>query len=131
MVDDPCGEELIQLRRWRALVLLTGLPLVGNAQSVATAPASSGLYDLLESVSARFPRHGVFLGERSLSMRQLEAEVDRLNNAIDSAAPDAGRDWAHRELMEVAGALRSSQGVIRQGRTTLFVGWRGSKATRR
>src|SRR5688500_15042843 len=64
------GGELQQLRRWVPIVLLvTGTRL--PAQSAVTIPASSALYDRLESVSALFPVAGVFLGERPLSRREV------------------------------------------------------------
>lgn len=101
-----------------------------HAQGAATVPASSEVYGTLESVSALFPRRGVFLGERSLSRRQIEALVDRLYGAIDSAAPGPERDWARRRLMEgVVPAMRAPAGMRTMGQVALLTGWRGEVAT--
>jgi hypothetical protein len=112
--------ELKQLRLWSAVVpLLFAMPL--RAQQAATVPASSSVYDRLESVSASFPSRGVFLGERPLSRRELRRVVARLTSAIDSAPPSIGSDrvqWARRELRAVAAALDSDREVYRHERFT-------------
>jgi len=93
------------------VLLLCGTRL--SAQSAATVPASSGLYDRLESVSAFFPVRGLFLGERPLSQREIARVVARLSAAIDSAgvAGGARQAWARRELDAVMDALRDRRGI--------------------
>lgn len=107
-------DELRQLRCWSALLLLAGARL--DAQAAATVPASSALYDRLESVSAYFPVRGAFLGERPLSQRDVRRIVDRLSAAIDSAKRRGSGErieWARRELQLVTAALNPTSGVHR------------------
>jgi hypothetical protein len=124
-VSRVCGGNLKQLRRWCAVALLTGTRL--GAQFPATVPASSGIYDRLEAISAHYPTRGVFLGERPLSLRQLENIVDRLRRTIDSAPPSARREWARGELLDlVVPALHPSRGVHQlRGRTMALTAWEG------
>jgi len=106
------------------VLLVTGTRL--PAQSAVTIPASSALYDRLESVSALFPVAGVFLGERPLSRREVLRVVGRLSRAIDSTATssEARRRWARRELDFVIGALNEMHGVKLVGRARVGLSWR-------
>ena len=116
------GGALSQLRGWRWLVPLV-VSRVLDAQGAATVPASSLVYDKLESISAYYPVRGVFLGERSLSRRQIERAVARLSAALDSAKGEEGsnrRAWARRELESVHDAL-SADDVIDAGMRTRVV----------
>jgi hypothetical protein len=114
-------DELKQVRLRNALVpLLFALPL--RAQHAATVPASSGVYDRLEAVSALFPARGVFLGERPLSRRELRRAIARLSAAIDGAPASVGSgrtEWARRELGAVAAALETDRGLSRSPRLTV------------
>jgi hypothetical protein len=97
-----------------------------RAQSAATVPASSALYDILESISARFPARGTFLGERSLSRREVERILARLAAVIESARAESKgphHDWARREVA----ALRKGLEALRardQSKTTARFAWR-------
>jgi len=85
-------------------------------------PASSGVYDQLESVSAFFPVRGLFLGERPMSRRDVIRAIALLERAIDSAPPALGaarKEWARRELGAVAGAMNRERGVYRSSRTVV------------
>ncbi len=117
--------ELRQVRRSAALVLLLCGARLG-AQSAATMPASSGLYDRLESVSAYFPVRGLFLGERSLSRREIQRIVTRLSAAVDSAGVAAGarQAWARMELDAVMDALNDRRGLDRGRFGTAGAAWR-------
>lgn len=97
-----------------------------RAQSAATVPSSSSVYDRLESVSALFPARGIHLGQRSLSRRDLQRSVARLRAAIDSAPPGPAtrRQWARQELAAVAAALASERGLYRASRLTVGGAWR-------
>lgn len=88
----------LQVRRLLAGALIASAPLA--AQSAATVPASSTIYDRLEAVSALYPVQGLFLGERALSRRELRRVLIALRRVVDSAGgPDARRrEWARREL---------------------------------
>ncbi|HEU4997043.1 MAG TPA: capsule assembly Wzi family protein [Gemmatimonadaceae bacterium] len=115
-------DELRQLRCWSALLLLAGARL--DAQAAATVPASSALYDRLESVSAYFPVRGVFLGERPLSQRDVRRIVERLSAAIDSAQRRGAIEragWARRELNLVTASLNETFGVHRAGRNVVAI----------
>ena len=93
-----------------------------HAQVTATVPASSGVYDQLESVSAFFPVRGLFLGERPMSRRDVIRAIALLERAIDSAPPALGsarKEWARRELGAVAGAMNRERGVYRSSRTVV------------
>lgn len=84
-----------------------------HAQAAATVPATSGIYDRLESVSALFPVRGVFLGERPLSRRELRRVTARLASAIETAptyVTAARRDWARVELAAIARELDGDSG---------------------
>jgi hypothetical protein len=116
----------LQIRRSLPILLLvvaTRLP----AQSAATVPASSAVYERLESVSAWFPARGVFLGERALSRREVERVVLLLTRKIDSAVDRSAerRDWARGELNLVASALKDVRGRRTGDRTQAGVAWRG------
>jgi hypothetical protein len=119
------GGELKQLRRWTAGVLLVTAGQV-RAQSAATVPASSDVYERLESVSAHFPVRGLFLGERSLSRREVERVVAALSRAIESAPSRtaARRAWARQELDAVTAALGDTRGTARTGLTRVGITWR-------
>jgi hypothetical protein len=103
----------LQVRRFVASVLLVAGARVG-AQSAATVPASSTIYDRLEGVSALYPVRGLFLGERALSRRELRRVVEVLRQVVDSAAPHARRQWARRELDIVESNLNNLK-TIRPG----------------
>jgi hypothetical protein len=110
--------------RVAALLVAVGAP--AHAQRAATVPASSGIYDRLESVSAYFPVAGVTLGERALSRLEIERMVARLSAAIDSAPKlDARRQWARAEIDVVAAALRDARGVVAGARGMAAASWRG------
>lgn len=113
------------------VLLLIGARL--PAQSAVTVPASSALYDRLESVSALFPVRGMFLGERPLSRRELLRVVRQLSLAIDSTATssEARRRWARRELDFVIGALNETRGVKIVGRTRVGLAWRAEALSSR
>lgn len=106
------------------LLLSCGSALRG--QSAATVPASSGVYDRIESVSAWFPARGVFLGERPLSRREVQRVLARLTEAVQQATADraARQAWARRELDVVRAALGEERGVRRGDRTVAGVSWR-------
>ena len=98
--------RLQQLRRSAIVALLLSARHL-SAQAAATVPASSTIYDRLESVSAFFPAKGVFLGERALSRRELLRVSALLSRTVDSAtnASEGRRAWAHRELELITTAL--------------------------
>jgi len=99
-------------------VLLLGAPL--RAQSAAMVPASSPLYDRLESISAFFPIRGLSLGERPLSRREIQRVLDRLALAIDSAfVCPARKEWARHELAAVSTSMNRERGVYRTPRSVL------------
>jgi hypothetical protein len=101
------GGRLQQIRRSIAVLLLLSATQL-RAQSAATVPSSSGVYDKLESVGALFPTRGVFNGERPLSRQELLRVVRELTRAIDSAGAtrsSAWKEWARRELAAVSEAL--------------------------
>lgn len=107
------------------LLLLAGTQL--RAQAAATVPASSAIYDRLESASALFPTRGVHLGERSLSRRDVERAIARMAAAIerDSAEQNAARRaWARRELDAIAAALAVEGGASRSERLRAAGSWR-------
>jgi hypothetical protein len=100
----------------RALVIASLLAAAAPsalAQSAATVPSSSALYDRIEAVSAFFPARGVFLGERALSRREVRRVVTLLMRTVDSArgVSDERRAWAKQELTALAEALRDTQRV--------------------
>lgn len=97
-----------------------------GAQGAATVPASSLVYDKLESITAYYPVPGSFLGERPLSRRQIEREVARLSASVDSSTAGEGssrRAWALRELASVRDAL-SDEANNRGERTRAAWSWR-------
>jgi hypothetical protein len=105
------------------VLLVWSAPL--SAQAAATIPASSGVYDRLESVSAWFPARGVFLGERPLSRREVERILKALSVAIDSARAQPRRTaWARRQLELVDAALTDRRDVARGERGIVGVSWR-------
>ncbi len=90
-------------------------------------PASSGIYERLESVSALFPpkRGGVFLGDRPQSRREIERVVESLSQSVDSAPRRArGRAWARAELDAVRAALNDRRDVVRDEWGVAAVSWR-------
>ena len=102
--------------------LLASAPL--GAQAV-TVPASSGLYERLEAISAFFPVRGVFLGERSLSARQMSTFATRLDVAVDAAPASARKEWAARELRVIGAALGALRDEGTSSRRPLLRGaWR-------
>ena len=94
------------------------------AQGTLTIPASSTVYDRLESVSALYPTSGVFLGERSLSARQIGVMVRRLTAAVDGALPGARRDWARHQLSEIVTALRAPTAGMLDSNSFVSSAWR-------
>jgi hypothetical protein len=105
--------------------MLLAAAVPGWAQEAATIPASSGVYDRLESVSAYYPVRGLFLGERALSRREVERLVARLAAAIDSSADTSSRRrWARAELDEVSASLRSTRGRTHGRFGTAGAHWR-------
>jgi hypothetical protein len=109
--------------RIAALLLAIGGPV--HAQRAATVPASSGIYDRLESVSAYFPVAETTLGERGLSRREIERIVARLSAAIDSSPRlDARQRWARAEIDVVAAQLRDPRGVMEAPRGIAAASWR-------
>lgn len=120
-----------QLRRWRWLAPLL-VAQVLHAQAAATVPPSSTVYDQLESISAYYPVRGLFLGERSLSRRQIERSVARLMAAVDSGKEERGsarREWARREVADVQEALGIGDSARQSSRTTATWSWRGDAST--
>jgi hypothetical protein len=116
---------LNQHRRWITPLLLA-VPVALRAQPAATVPASSGVYDRLESISAYYPARGVFLGERSLSRREIERVVALLDRRLTADSADSPRRrWARRELEAVTDALTSRRGRMtgRYGEAGIL--WRG------
>src|SRR5688572_7605220 len=103
---------LNQHRRWITPLLLA-VPAALRAQPAATVPASSGIYERLESISAYYPARGVFLGERSLSRREIDRIVALLNRRLTADSADSPRRrWARRELDAVTDALASRRGRL-------------------
>jgi len=87
-------------------------------------PASSSLYDRIESVSAWYPMRGVFLGERPSSGRDVARVVRLLSQAVDRDSANPSRqEWARRELTSISVALNRERGVQRSGTTALRFGW--------
>lgn len=104
-------------------MLLSAAPLV--AQSAATIPASSGVYNRLQSVAALFPVKGVILGERPLSRREVARVVDLLSRTVDSSAASPRRiRWARTELDAVRAALSDRRDVVRDDRGVAALSWR-------
>ena len=87
------------------LLLICGGAL--RAQSAATVPASSGIYDRLESVTAYYPTDQLPLGVRPLSRAELVRIVDDLASRVeaDGRGHAGRRAWALRELALVSRAL--------------------------
>ena len=86
-------------------------------------PPSSAVYDRLESVTAYYPTRGAFLGERSLSVRQIEAALRRVSAVVDSASPDARRAWARAQLADVSRSLATDERQ-HESRYVARFGWR-------
>lgn len=81
-----------------------------HAQGAATVPASSGIYERLEAVSALVSGRSVFLGERPLSQRELRRVTMRLTAALEDSARRVSpprRDWARHELAAIARELET------------------------
>ena len=104
-------------------------PLV--AQSAATVPASSAVYDRLEAVSAFYPVRGLFLGERALSRRELRRVTLALRRAIDTARLGDPRraEWATRELELVDASLRDLKFVRPTLQVPAGLSWRSDVVT--
>ena len=119
-----------QIRRGAILALLLASPLVAQSETV---PASSGLYERLEAISAFFPAAGVFLGERGISARQFSEYLERLQRTIDRAPPGMRKEWAQRELRSALPAVTSPDTNSRSSATIARAAWRsdvsGSDAT--
>jgi hypothetical protein len=112
--------------RLRLVALLAILAAPAHAQRAATVPASSGIYDRLESVSAYFPSAGVTLGERALSRLEIERIASRLSSAIDSSKQfNARQRWARGELDAVVAQLKDPRGVAEGPHGTAAASWRG------
>ena len=115
----------LRQHRLRIAALLVAIGAPAQAQRGATVPASSGIYERLESVSAYYPVAGVTLGERALSRREIERIVARLSTAIDSSPTlDARRHWARAEIDVVAAQLRDPRGVVDRSHGTMAATWR-------
>lgn len=120
----PFRRDLNQLR-WLAGLLLAW-PVTLGAQAAATVPASSLIYDRLESVSAYYPTQGVFLGERPLSRREVERVVTLLARRVQADSTSLGRQrWALDELELVRNAMASQRGRIAGRYGAAGVSWRG------
>jgi hypothetical protein len=88
-------------------------------------PASSGIYERLESVSAYFPAKGTFLGERPLSRREVARIVALLTRTIDSARATPSRvRWAKGELAAITTALDEQRDIIHTEQGVAGVSWR-------
>jgi hypothetical protein len=115
----------LRQHRLRIVALLVTLGAPANAQRAATVPASSGIYDRLESVSAYFPVSGITLGERALSRLEIERMVARLAQAIDSSKTfDARQRWARAEIDAVAAQLSDPRGVVAGRHGVAAATWR-------
>lgn len=100
-----------------------------GAQRAATVPASSGLYDRLESVTAFFPMRGVTFGERAMSRGNALRIAERLAARIDSAPASAWRQWARNEIQVVLDALRDPRGITKGKGGRAGITWRGELFT--
>lgn len=118
--------EVIQLTQLRTIAgLLLSLASAAHGQGAATVPASSRVYDRIESVTAWFPQRGVTQGERALSRASLSRMVTRLSAVVDSAPPSARRDWALAELASIQESLADRRGMATGRRGVARVTWRG------
>lgn len=91
-------------------LLLVFAVRVAPAQIAATVPASSGIYERLEAITAWYPTRGVFLGERPMSVRDVRRAAQLLSRRLAGAPPGSRRDWASRELALVEDAVGSTAG---------------------
>ena len=106
-------------------MLLPVAVAAARAQPAATVPASSQLYDRLESVSAYYPGRGLFLGERALSRRELERMVRVLSDRVASDSVESPRrQWARAELDVVIAALGSTRGRVSGRYGSAGIHWR-------
>ncbi|HYC52245.1 MAG TPA: capsule assembly Wzi family protein [Gemmatimonadaceae bacterium] len=116
--------DLNQHRLWCALAPLLAAASA-LAQPAATVPASSQIYDRLESVSALYPVKGVFLGERALSRRELARVAEALGQRITADSGNLERQrWARDELDAVRDALSTAHGRIRGRYGSAGIHWR-------
>ena len=121
----PIRKYLNQHRRWITPLLLA-TPLALHAQPAATVPASSGIYDRLESITAYYPVRGMFLGERGLSRREIDRVVAVLNRRLNADSTDSPRRrWARRELDAITDALASRRGHVNSRYGAAGILWRG------
>jgi hypothetical protein len=97
--------------RGLALLLSLASPASSSlrAQSTATVPASSAVYDRIEAVSAWYPVRGLFLGERPMSVRDAVRVVEALARRVDSAPAGERRVWALRQIAVLRDALDSTE----------------------
>lgn len=84
-------------------------------------PASSAVYDRLETISAWYPVRGLFLGERPMSMRDLRRAVALLSRRVDSSLADERRLWAREQLDRIAATLGGDSAPA----TSVMGSWRG------
>src|SRR3954470_3254170 len=99
-----------QVRRCCAVLLLCGGTM--SAQSAATVPPDSRLYDRLEAISAFFPAKGVFLGERPSSVREFAVAIRTLSERVDLSHESERQRWARRELAALRAALPGAEGAV-------------------
>jgi hypothetical protein len=119
------GDRLTQVRTLLLLLLLLLLQAAPvAAQRAVTVPASSDVYDRLESVAARFPARGVHLGHRPLSRFAAKRVIARLRVVVDAAPESDERRWAREQLDYLDDAVRDepASDVI-----TARTAWRGSQ----
>ncbi|HMC53726.1 MAG TPA: capsule assembly Wzi family protein [Gemmatimonadaceae bacterium] len=101
-----------QLMRGTVLLLLAATQSM-SAQSTATVPASSDVYERIEAVSAWYPTRGVFLGERPMSIRDAARVVEALSRRIEQAAPTPRREWAQAQIRALRTALSAASDPAR------------------
>jgi hypothetical protein len=94
------------------LLVLALAPQLG-AQRAATVPPTSGVYERLESVAARFPARGVHLAHRPLSRTAVSRIIARLTEAIDrdSTAEAVHSQWAREQIALVSAAIGADRGA--------------------
>lgn len=95
-----------------ALLLVVAVPhaaaqSAAMAPAAATVPASSGVYERLEAITAWYPTRGVFLGERPMSVRDVRRVVSLLSRRLADAPPGKRREWAAAQLALVEEAVGS------------------------
>jgi hypothetical protein len=94
---DGSAVGLRQVRATCALLLVCAGG--AGAQRALTVPASSPVYDRLESISALVPVKGLHLGMRPMSRQELSRVVGLLSQTLGLRADSSARTrWALREL---------------------------------